>query len=426
MSTSYKFVREIVSFCILFLITSQQTQVSAQLVNSSLTTRFHKQLGNNYWLAHPALYQSLKAGVIAISDSAARLGLKPGRYHATALKAIRRTDSTSISKNSKFLTDALITISKDLYQGSYIRQYISNDEVTGKYSGRDDSFLISGLSSIVDETTFNLFICSLEPATEEYRVLKKELAKQLKTNNQKRISELTASINSYRWIHHFHFEKHIVVNIPAATLYYFETDSMKLQMKVVTGKPKTRSPRFATWCYEVVLYPYWNVPPSIGNKELLPKIKKNPALLKEMNMQVLNRNDKIIDPAKINWWRYNSSNFPYRFRQCTGCDNSLGVVKFNLSDPFNVYMHDTNYKLAFLKNTWFLSHGCIRLEKPIELGNYLLDNKIDTALVNACIKGQEPIILKIKEKVPVFVVYMPAQVSGDSVIYHKDVYHLFQ
>ena len=89
-------------------------------------------------------------------------------------------------------------------------------------------------------------------------------------------------------------------------------------------------------------------------------------------------------------------------------------------------MHDTNYKLGFLKDTRFLSHGCIRVEKPYELGNYLLDNKLDSNFLRACYKDKEPIFNDLKEKVPVFVVYMSAEVVGDSVVYYKDIYRLFR
>jgi murein L,D-transpeptidase YcbB/YkuD len=196
-------------------------------------------------------------------------------------------------------------------------------------------------------------------------------------------------------------------------------------MKVVAGKLSTRSPRFSTWCWQVVLYPYWNVPEDIGLRELLPHFKKNSAYGESSNMQVLNKNGKVINPHSINWSQYNRSNFPYSFRQCTGCENSLGVIKFNLTDPFDVYLHDTNFKLAFLKDTRFLSHGCIRVEKPIELANYLLDNQVDSNFLKACYKGLQPIPVNLKEKVPVFVVYMPAEVVGDSVKIYKDIYRLF-
>ena len=122
---------------------------------------------------------------------------------------------------------------------------------------------------------FFIFLNSLEPNDKEYLLLKTELqSKSSLTFLQKQ--QLTISLNFYRWIHHFNFEKYIVVNIASATLRYYEYDSMKLRMKVVVGKPSTKTPRFAAHCNQVILYPYWNVPASIALKELLPRFKRNP------------------------------------------------------------------------------------------------------------------------------------------------------
>jgi L,D-transpeptidase YcbB len=90
-------------------------------------------------------------------------------------------------------------------------------------------------------------------------------------------------------------------------------------------------------------------------------------------------------------------------------------------------MHDTNYKLAFQSDTRYMSHGCIRVEKPVDLANSLLENQIDTPFIKACIEGQNPQTMKLKKVVPVFVVYMPAEVQDDGQVkYFKDIYRLFK
>ncbi len=414
------------AFAISFVIIITSLNLHGQTLNSpTLTADFHKNFGDNYWRNRPALYYDLCKRVLLIADTANRFGGSMGGYHRLQLAEAAKANRSLTAKDSYLLTDALLGIARDLQRGSNIGKWISNDEVSPVYSKKDDSALLAGIAGITSPLSLDSFLISLEPHTNEYTLLKNELITQIKSGNTYKAAKVTATINQYRWITHFNFGKYIVVNIAASTLYYFETDSMKLQMKVVTGKPKTKTPRFSTWCYEVVLYPYWNVPRSIAVKEILPKVKANRKTLHEMNMQVLDRRGREINASSINWNAYNSSNFPYTFRQCTGCDNSLGVIKFNLTDPFHVYMHDTNYKLAFLRNTWFLSHGCIRLEKPIELANELLDNRVDTSLINACIKGLEPIALKTDNKVPVFVVYMPVGIENDSIAYYSDVYKLF-
>ncbi|MGH2566409.1 MAG: L,D-transpeptidase family protein, partial [Ginsengibacter sp.] len=225
----------------------------------------------------------------------------------------------------------------------------------------------------------------------------------------------------------FKFEKWIVVNIASATLRYYESDSIKLRMKVVVGKPSTRTPRFAAHCNQVVFYPYWNVPASIALNELLPEFKRNPGDVDALNMQVLDLKGNIIDYHKLNWKNYSKAYFPFRIRQSTGCDNSLGVVKFNLTSPFSVYLHDTNNKTAFLSGLRYYSHGCIRIEEPIELANYLLPGKVDSKFLEACLKDQKPVMLDLPEPVPVFVIYQTVEVNlKNQMKYYKDIYRLLR
>ena len=116
---------------------------------------------------------------------------------------------------------------------------------------------------------------------------------------------------------------------------------------------------------------------------------------------------------------------PYTFRQTTGCYNALGVVKFNLTSPYSVYLHDTNIKSVFAYNNRFLSHGCMRVEQPVALAHLLLPGQIDDKYLAACVRNQKPVIHKLAQQVPVFVLYMTADVGLDSQVhYYPDVYRL--
>lgn len=141
-------------------------------------------------------------------------------------------------------------------------------------------------------------------------------------------------------------------------------------------------------------------------------------------MQLLDQAGRVVDPYTLKWSSFSRAYFPYTIRQCTGCDNALGVIKFNLTDPFDVYMHDTNNKIAFLTKKRYYSHGCIRLSRPVEMANYLLDNKVDSSFLKACIKGQKPVTIALQQPVPVFVTYNLAVAGDDSVSYYGDIYGL--
>ena len=379
------------------------------------------------WLRTPARHKAVTQQVLALIDSELYLGIGSWSSHYTEIKmATYPTDSAHLKRLDYIISDAIIAVSKGLLQGTNTAKWIKSDEISGRYALSDDSLIIARIITYSYSGSLTELAATFEPTDTGYDLLKKELKIQMAAQNQKLAQQLLVSINLHRWISHFHFEKAIVVNIPSASLKYFENNSLKLQMKVVAGKTATRSPRFATWCNQVILYPYWNVPKDIAARELLPRVRRNPSSMERMNMQLVNSGGKVVDYHNIKWSAYSNHNFPYRFRQCTGCDNSLGVIKFNLTDPFDVYLHDTNFKLAFLKDKRFLSHGCIRVEQPLALGNYLLDNKIDSNFLKSCLKGQEPVINTLEKKAPVFVVYMTAEANSGKVVYHKDVYGLFK
>ena len=401
---------------------------ASNLRYTTLVNKLYQIQSGPMWFSAPAASSEARHSFLQLLDNVATMGLDKNNYHYTEIAGSAiPTDSIKQEKQNRIFADAVIALCKDVYQGADISSYISNDEISGKYETADNNYLLTLLGLVKSPSELDTLIASLEPKSPEYIALKNEIATQIAANNLQKIKQLNVSLNFYRWIHHFHFDKFIFVNIPTATLRYYEADSMLLLMKVVVGKPATKTPRFSTYCYEVILYPYWNVPRSIVLKELLPKFKKNPAAIDAMNMQVVTPGGTVIDHTRLNWASYNRSNFPYGFRQCTGCDNSLGVIKFNLSDPFSVYLHDTNFKKAFASTNRFLSHGCIRVEKPVELGNYLINNRLDSNFVKACIENQKPVINKIEKPVPVFVVYLPACTdSTNTVTYPKDIYHLFK
>lgn len=381
-----------------------------------------------YWLNNTTSSSDMRRVLLQKLDSSAYVGTDRLRYRYDQLlegKSGQRDDSTTLIKLDMLFTDAAIAYCKDLYQGYGIDTWMKYDEWSRKYSDRDNDFIIGHLLAIKSSSELTGFINSLEPSSKEYTAYKSELNTQYLHNDIIKAKQIAVSMNFYRWIHHFNFEKFIVVNVASATLNYYENNIETLFSKMIVGKPTRRTPRFDATCREVILYPYWNVPADIALKELVPKYKKSPGLIDKENMQILDVKGNVLNPYSINWLQYNSSNFPYRLRQSTGCDNSLGIIKLDLTSPFGVYLHDTNEKGLFKSNSRYRSHGCMRVEKAIELGNYLLNNKLDTAFLQACVKGEKPIALQLEKPVPVFVVYLTAELTDNGVVnYYRDVYHL--
>ncbi len=422
-------------FIIFLGITIAGSDIAAgqNLLHPLLVDKIYGQTGNKLFWFLPGeqsnlLRQTLKNKI----DSSINIGLKKNKYHPNDIsqytdKSFSEEDSLAAMQQDRLFTDAAIAYCKDVYQGVNIDNWMSYDEISKKYEEADNTYLINKLITTISSNDLLHFLNSLEPNGIEYLLLKNELQSKADSLTSLQKIQLTSSINFYRWVHHFHFEKYIVVNIPSATLQYYEYDSTKLIMKVVVGKPSTKTPRVAAYSNEVILYPYWNVPASIAIIELFAKFKNYPKHIDELGMQLIDAKGNVVDHRKLNWKNYNKSYFPFRIRQSTGCDNSLGIMKFNLTSPYAVYLHDTNNKTAFMSGYRFLSHGCIRVEKPVELANYLLQKKVDSKFLDSCLKNQVPVLVNLINPVPVFIVYQTAETDvKNQVKYYKDVYGLLK
>lgn len=260
--------------------------------------------------------------------------------------------------------------------------------------------------------------------------LNPESIQQLNVPITTRFSQLSFSLNYFRWLQTVSRNQSVIVaNIPAAYLKVYKDYRIIFETKLIVGKKTTPTPTLSSRLTEVVLYPYWHVPNSIATKELLPLIKRNPGFLDISNFQVLTKTGKIINPHSINWSIYSSQYFPFIIRQSTGCDNSLGLLKLNFYNPIGVYLHDTPTKNLFSAKKRFFSHGCMRMENPFGLARLVLKNNtlaIDTLEKKGCTRNQSPVTVVTAEKMPVIVWYNPAGVDSlGRVILYEDVYSKF-
>lgn len=416
----------LVAFVFLIIIKPVFAIHMPALLYPKLVERFYQQNNDSlFWFSNNSNAISLRNALMQLVDSSAFNGLDRSKYHCNDMVANQSINGDAIVQLDKVYTDAAIGYFKDLYQGCDIANWFSYNEISKKYTVTDDDSILYWLGKVRTGSDIYSLVAHILPKTESYTLIQKELGRQMAQRNNHKIKQLQQALNMQRWIYHFRFKKYIVINIPAALLYYYEEDSTLLSMKIIAGKPATRTPRFAAYCNQVVFYPYWHVPRSIAVNEILPMCKRNRNTIDGLGLQVLDAHGSLVNPHNINWHEYNKSNFPYVFRQSTGCDNSLGVIKFNLTDPFNVYMHDTNSKTLFNSTYRYYSHGCIRIEKPVELASYLLHNIVDTTFLKACIKGQQPVVTNVHDAVPVFVTYSTVDVNALGIHYYADVYKLF-
>jgi len=244
-----------------------------------------------------------------------------------------------------------------------------------------------------------------------------------------RITTIRLNLDRLKWLNERQEKRHVIINIPDFQLYFEEDGALIQTMRVITGTPKHPTPIFSDMVEHIVLNPHWNVPKSIIQKEMIPKLLRNPNAMSRQRIEVYTgwgRDAEKVNPASIDWSQYRySKHMPYRFAQTPGTHNALGKVKFLFPNKFSVYMHDTPTKHLFKKDKRAFSHGCIRLQKPRELLQTFttFNSHINFEKAQKTLKGKKKKYFNLTEKVPVDVIYLTAWVDYDGKLqFRNDVY----
>jgi L,D-transpeptidase YcbB len=200
--------------------------------------------------------------------------------------------------------------------------------------------------------------------------------KQLNVPLSHRVRQLELKLERWRWVPHEFSRPPIVVNIPEFRLRGMDSSyRTEIEMKVVVGKAyKHETPVFASDLREVIFRPYWNVPASILKKETIPDIVKDRAYLAKNEFEVVTRDDKVVmrgeDVSDDILKQLRSGKLTVR--QVPGAKNALGLVKFVFPNEYDVYMHATPARALFSRSRRDFSHGCIRVERPEDLAEWVL------------------------------------------------------
>ena len=241
-----------------------------------------------------------------------------------------------------------------------------------------------------------------------------------------RIKQMLINLERLRWVPVKMENNYLLVNIPEYKLHVFENKKLLWEANVVVGKEAKQTSIFKGNISRIILNPYWNIPNSIINKEILPALKRNPNYLSRNNMEVVSNTGKIINASTINWDKY-SKNVPFIIRQKPDHDNALGKMKFLFPNSFSIYLHDTPAKELFNQNKRDFSHGCIRVENPKKLALYLLkkDKNWSQEKVEKVLKTNTETGISIKPNMPVYIAYFTAWVdSKGNLNFRNDIYNL--
>jgi len=254
--------------------------------------------------------------------------------------------------------------------------------------------------------------------------------KVLNQSVNERITKIRLNLDRIKWLKKRDAKRHVIINIPAFTLYFEEDGKLIQTMRVITGKPNHPTPIFSDTVEYIVLNPYWNIPKSIIQKEMIPKLMRNPNAMARQGIEIhagWGKDAEKISGGSVNWAQYRySKTMPFRFAQVPGTKNALGKVKFLFPNKFSVYMHDTPTKYLFKRNKRAFSHGCIRLQKPRELMRTFstFNDNLDFDDAQKILKGKKKTYVNLKEKVPIDVIYLTAWIDYDGKLqFRDDVYH---
>lgn len=273
-------------------------------------------------------------------------------------------------------------------------------EITGEMIGKDTSMVFNDTL----ENAVRTFQTTMGYKPDG--VITAQLIKDMNVPATERLKQILLNMGRMRWMPTEPNGRLIIVNIPEFVLHVYENKKKAWDMNVVVGKEGHNTTMFTGDLNQIVFSPYWNVPPSIVQKEILPKLASNPGYLASQNMEETGTDENGVP----------------KIRQLPGADNSLGRVKFLFPNSFNIYFHDTNAKSLFEKDKRAFSHGCIRLAEPEKLAQYLLRDQPEwtTEKIESAMNSGDEKYVKLKNPVPVIITYYTAWVDDNGQINFRD------
>lgn len=240
-----------------------------------------------------------------------------------------------------------------------------------------------------------------------------------------RIQQLLVNMERWRWMPQDYPWRYLLINMAGYDLSVMEMGREIDRMRVIVGNNQRQTPSMKKDLTAVMLNPPWYVPPTILKEDILPRLEANPSYLKANGMKLLDAGGQVISPDSIDWQQMGLETFPYAIRQEPGPQNPLGRIKFVLDNSDSIYLHDTPKRYLFDKNERALSSGCIRLERPVELAEYILQEEgiWSVEQIQGAIDEGKTRKIALGEPLPVYLVYFTAWVDGfGEVNFRNDVY----
>ncbi|MDD1500735.1 murein L,D-transpeptidase [Agrobacterium sp. CNPSo 3708] len=215
-------------------------------------------------------------------------------------------------------------------------------------------------------------------------------------------------------------QRHVMVNIPAASIEAVENNRVVLRNTAVVGRASRPTHIINSKIYEIILNPYWTAPRSIVEKDIVPLMQKDPTYLERNNIRLLDGRGQEVSPQTVDWFAPKAPNL--MFRQDPGKNNAMSSTKINFHNPNNEYMHDTPQQGLFNKLMRFESSGCVRVQNVRDLTTWMLRDTPGWSRqeIERVIASRVNTPIKLSTEIPVYFVYITAWSAKDGVVQFRD------
>ena len=253
-------------------------------------------------------------------------------------------------------------------------------------------------------------------------VINKKTIAALNVPLSRRIVQIAINIERWKSLPDRLGERYIMVNIAGFQLQAIDHDKSVLTMRIIAGKPTRKTPVFMSVISDVVFHPYWHVPRDLA-VDKLPLIRKDPNYLSKHEFVVLDRSGHRVVPEEVDWNAVSKSHFPYSLRQNPGDLNALGKIRFSLVNPMDIYMHGTPEQKLFSHKVRAESSGCIRVEDPLKLAYFVLDNmkRWNPERIEKVYAGEQKTLqVPLQTPLPIYILYFTSWVDPQGQLQFRD------
>jgi murein L,D-transpeptidase YcbB/YkuD len=390
-------------------------------------------------------------------DKSPEHGLDPKMFQTEAIEVLvnKFNNKNAIKTTAEAYQDMAqleLLIANSLLNYSNTLQYglINPRRIYANYftkTKRPDS---ASMVNVFNVKNIKTYLDSIQPKDPQYIALQKALASgTLAPGMSKEETQrtLAVSLERLRWKNKPTEKRFVIVNIPAYELNLMNNGTSELNMKVCVGEGRNKdhantlieypdsdkvdrpftheTPQLNSMIYVAEVNPIWNIPQSIVGAEISKMAEKDRYYLSNKNIDVYKNGQKVEDTETINWDNVKKNMADYEFKQQPGSDNALGKVKFLFVNKTNVYLHDTPAQLPFKQNMRAVSHGCVRLERPLDFAHALFGDgeKYQTIAKFMQEDNPAPTSLYLTPKVPVYITYITCWADANGALqFRQDVY----